>query len=193
MSLGIDVLSTNKKVFNPDPNLMRANQGIWDLTNASLSFKNVGVQIKRLYYYTEDDQMRPDLVAFYNYGNQNSMGSLLKFNGYSNPFAIDTGQMLYIPTDRTIKDAFEQKKKEDKGGNTNTSPASAFKKNQEQKISKPSGGRQKYIDSKIKNQPSQILPPNMMQPGESSVIRKDGKIVFAPNAGGGGSNRPTNL
>ena len=192
MSLGIDVLYTNKKVFNPDPVLMRGNQGIWDLTNSSLSFKNVNVQIKKVYYYTEDDQMRPDLVAMYNYGDQGYMGSLLKFNGYSNPFAVDTGQILYIPSDRSIKDGFEQKKKEDKGGNTNTSPASAFKKNQERKIAKPSEGRKKYLETKIKNQPSQILPPNMMQPGESSVIRQGGKIIFAPNAGGG-SNTPTNL
>jgi hypothetical protein len=137
--------------------------------------------------------MRPDLIAYYRYSKQERMGSLLKFNGYSNPFSLDTGQILYLPLEKTITDAFESKKSLDKGGNSNSSPANAFKKAQESKIFKPSEGRKKYVENKIKNKPAQVLPPNMAQEGEKTVIRKDGKIIFAPNSGGGGYNRPSNL
>ncbi len=193
MGLNIDVLFENKKVFNPDEKLMNANQGIWNLTNSSITFNNVRVQVREVYYVTDDDQMRPDLIAYYRYSNQGRMGSLLKFNGYSNPFSLDTGQILYIPLEKSITDGFDSKKNLDKKGNTNSSPSNAFKKAQESKISKPSEGRKKYVENKIKNKPAQVLPPNMTQPGEQTVIRKDGKIIFAPNSGGGGYNKPSNL
>jgi hypothetical protein len=121
------------------------------------------------------------------------MGTLLKFNGYSNPFSLDTGQILYIPLEKSITDGFDSKKNLDKKGNTNSSPSNAFKKAQESKIFKPSEGRKKYVENKIKNKPAQVLPPNMTQPGEQTVIRKDGKIIFAPSSGGGGYNKPSNL
>jgi len=35
--LEIDVLTNNKNVFNPDPELMSKNYGIWDLTESSLT------------------------------------------------------------------------------------------------------------------------------------------------------------
>lgn len=193
MSLTIDVLVHNKKIFNPDERLMNSGQGIWNLTNSSISFDRVSVQITDVYYVTDDDQMRPDLIAYYRYSNQGRMGSLLKFNGYSNPFSLDTGQILYLPLERSITDGFDSKKEKDKGGNTNTSPSSVFKKNQESKISKPSEGRKKYVENKIKNKPAQVLPPNMTQAGEEGVVRKNGKIIFAPSSGGGGINKPSNL
>jgi hypothetical protein len=193
MGLNIDVLFENKKVFNPDEKLMNANQGIWNLTNSSITFNNVRVQVSEVYYVTDDDQMRPDLIAYYRYSNQGRMGTLLKFNGYSNPFSLDTGQILYIPLEKSITDGFDSKKNLDKKGNTNSSPSNAFKKAQESKISKPSEGRKKYVENKIKNKPAQVLPPNMTQPGEQTVIRKDGKIIFAPSSGGGGYNKPSNL
>jgi len=193
MGLNIDVLFENKKVFNPDSKLMNANQGIWNLTNSSLSYDNVRVQVSGVYYVTEDDQMRPDLIAYYRYSKQERMGSLLKFNGYSNPFSLDTGQVLYLPLEKSITDGFDSRKNLEKKGNTNSSPASAFKKAQESKIFKPSEGRKKYVENKIKNKPAQILPPNMTQSGEQTVIRKDGKIIFAPSSGGGGNNKPSNL
>ena len=193
MSLTIDVLVQNKKIFNPNEKLMNSGQGIWNITNGSINFDRVAVQITDVYYVTDDTQMRPDLIAYYRYSNQGRMGSLLKFNGYSNPFSLDTGQILYLPTEKSITDGFTAKKEKDKGGNTNSSPSNVFKKNQESKISKPSEGRKKYVENKIKNKPPQVLPPNMTQVGEDSVIRKNGKIIFAPNSGGGGINKPSNL
>jgi hypothetical protein len=193
MALTIDTLLENKKVFNPDPTLMSAKQGIWDLTNGSLSFKNVELQFDGVYYVSEDAQMRLDLFAANKYGDQGKIGSLLKVNGYSNPFAISTGQILYIPTLRSINSAVAKKKELDKSGNTNSSPSEAFKKNQERKIARASEGRKKFIDSKVKNAPAQVLPPNFAQDGQPAVIRtNDGRILYGANSGGG-SNSGTNL
>lgn len=185
MALQIDTLYRNKNVFNPNKEQMNANLGIWDLTKSSLSYLNVNVQINTIYMLSEDDTMRPDLIASAKYGDQALMGSVCKFNNISNPFAIGSGQFLYLPKVTTLEAAFNAKTKLEKGGNTNSSPSQAFRKSQEQKIVKASEGRKKFVESKIKNIPAQILPPNMTQAGERPTVRKNGIIIFGPDAGGG--------
>jgi hypothetical protein len=48
------------------------------------------------------------------------------------------------------------------------------------------------LDSKIKNVPEMALPPNVMQPSQRTIIKKDGFIIFAPDSGGGGLTQPSN-
>jgi hypothetical protein len=171
---------------------MNANLGIWDLTKSSLNYLNVNVQINSIYMLSDDDTMRPDIIAAAKYGDQSLMGSLCKFNSIANPFAIGSGQFLYLPKVSTFENAFDVKKNLEKGGNTNSSPSDAFRKSQEQKIVKASEGRKKFVESKIKKQPAQILPPNVSQAGERPTVRKNGIIVFGPDAGGGGVNGVNN-
>ena len=76
--------------------------------------------------------------------------------------------------------------------NTNTNPNEVFKKNQEQKKFKVSEGRKKFLDAKVKNQPSLIISPNVTQPDAKSIEKKNGYLIFAPDAGGGGVNLPVN-
>ena len=196
MALLIDTLSQNKSVFNPNPDLNSSNSyGIWDLTRASITYDKLNIQLKSFFSVTEYYQMRPDLIAAIKLGEQGKVGSLLKFNGISNPFALAEGIVLAIPTEGTIKESFRVKKNNNQAAassNTNTNPNNAFKKNQEQKKFKVSEGRKKFLEDKIKNKPELNLPPNVMQPGEKVIDKKNGFFVFAPNAGGGGFNSPQN-
>lgn len=52
-----------------------------------------------------DFVMRPDLVSDSIYGDQNQLDALLKFNGISNPFSINVGDLLYAPQLEAIKQA----------------------------------------------------------------------------------------
>ena len=47
------------------------------------------------------------------------------------------------------------------------------------------------IESKIKNQPGQVLPPNLRQEGERSTVRKNGFVIFGPDAGGAPQQQST--
>lgn len=188
--LDIDVLTRNKNVFNPDQELMNQKYGIWDLTKSSVTYKGVNINVDMAYMVPEDLQMRPDLLAYRKYGKEGAFGFMLKFNGISNPFSFTEGFFMYMPSETSINEAFDAKKKLDKGGNTNVSPAQAFRKSQESKIVKPSEGRAKFLESKIKNQPGQVLPPNLRQEGERSTTRKEGFIIFGPDAGGAPQQRP---
>lgn len=190
----IDTLQKNKNIFNPQTSLQSQNYGIWDLTRASLSYSNVRVQVSELFVVTQYYEMRPDIVAQIKLGDQAKMGSLLKLNGISNPFAIQKGTVLAIPTQQTIESSFNTKKEQVQSStsNTNTNPNQAFRDNQEQKKFKVSEGRKKFLATKIKNPPAMNLPPNMLQPNQKTIERKDGFFIFAPDAGGGGLTQPEN-
>jgi len=195
MGLVIDTLQKNKEIFNVNPGLEGSAYGIWDLTKSSVSYLQNDMEIDTIYAVTEYYQMRSDIIASMKYGDAGKMGSLLKFNDISNPFAINTGTFLIIPTLKSIENTFNLKKllnQESGTSNTNTNPNEVFKKNQEQKKFKVSEGRKKFLDAKVKNQPSLIISPNVTQPDAKSIEKKNGYLIFAPDAGGGGVNLPVN-
>lgn len=189
--LEIDTISRNKNIFNPDRDLMDQGIGIWDLTRSSMSFSLINLKIKTFYTLTEDTQMRPDLVAYQAYGNLRNTGSLMKINGVSNPFAIQTGTLFAIPSQERLDAAFDQKKSFLKEGNTTTNPNTAFRKAQEGKSFKTSESRKKFVEAqnKAKNPLPQALPPNVLQVGEEQTIKSDGFILFgASTTSAGPSN-----
>jgi hypothetical protein len=192
MPISIDTITRNKNIFNPDQQLSSSDYGIWDLTKSSISYKGVKRQITTGVLVTDYFQMRPDLIALVNSGGQNNMGSLLKFNGISNPFSLYQGQPLLIPSENTIEESFVSKQLQNQraaSSNTNTNPNEAFKKNQEQKKFKISEGRKKFLAEKANRIPELSLPPNVTQPKERVLIREKEFFVFAPDAGSG-FNKP---
>jgi hypothetical protein len=196
MALEIDTLVRNKSTFNPSAQLNLSNYGVWDLTKPSISYQGVDPAYKTFMMIPDYFQMRPDLVAALRMGDQKKVGTLLKFNGISNPFALKEGQLLAIPDDKTAEDVFTARQIQNQklySSDTNTNPNQEFRKNQEQKKFEVSDGRKKFLQDKIKNSPDMILPPNVTQPGESSINKQNGYLVLAPSAGGGGFNSPSNI
>jgi hypothetical protein len=190
--LKIDTLLENKRVFNPNLEDSSNSFGIWDLTSSSISYENVNVSSRKLFIVTEDLRMRPDLISTYQIGDDSMAGSLMKINGISNPFAIDEGQYMVIPTPDTVRSTYSSKK------NKNSSQSSSdtntvlddLKKAQESKVFKVSSGRKKFLENNIKKTPQVVLPPNVAQPGTRKFERKGRTFTFAPDSGGGGFNRP---
>ena len=190
----IDTISKNKSIFNPDPVNNKPGYGIWNLTQSSVDY-NSGIALDDFFIVTEYYQMRPDLVAAIKYGDHGKVGSLLKFNSISNPFAVMEGNVLLIPNSKSINDSFNSKKiisqsQDSANNNTNTNQNTIFKKNQESKKFKVSDSRRKFLEQKVKNQPNVILPPNVLQPEDKTILKENGYLIFAPSAGGGGFNKP---
>jgi hypothetical protein len=192
----IDTISKNKSIFNPNPDQSDEAYGIWNLTESSVNYTS-GMSLDDFFVVTQYYQMRPDLVAAIKYGDHGKVGSLLKFNGISNPFAIKEGNVLLIPNPKSIDDSFNTRKvlsqaQAQSANNTNTNQNNVFKKNQESKKFKVSDARRKFLEQKVRNQPNIVLPPNVLQPDEKTIMKQDGFLVFAPSAGGGGFNKPIN-
>lgn len=192
----IDTISKNKSVFNPEPVNDKPGFGIWNLTQSSVDYTS-GTSLDDFFIVTEYYQMRPDIIAALKYGDHGKVGSLLKFNGISNPFAVMEGNVLLIPNSKSIDDSFNRKKlvnqsQSSSNTNTNTNQNTVFKKNQESKKFKVSDARRKFLEQKVKNQPNIVLPPNVLQPDDKTIMKENGFLIFAPSAGGGGFNKPTN-
>jgi hypothetical protein len=187
----IDTLSRNKNIFNPNTDLQTQGIGIWDLTRSSLSFFNINVRIKQFYKVTEDTQMRPDLISLQGYGDLGRMGSLMKINGVSNPFAVNTGTMFAIPEIEGMEAAFDQKKMTLVSGNTTDNPNTAFRKSQENKAFKTSDSRKAFVEqqSKAKNPIAQPLPPNILQQGEVQTLKTPVVISLGPSVSAAGPNQ----
>ena len=137
----IDTLGRNKTIFNPNREQMDQGVGIWDLTRSSVSFSRINLKISKFYTVTEETQMRPDLICLQAYGNLTNIGSLMKINSYSNPFAINEGMLFAIPVQDRLDAAFDQKRKAIAQNNTSTNPNSAFRRSQENKSFKVSDSR----------------------------------------------------
>jgi hypothetical protein len=176
--LQIDTLSKNKSLYNPNSEDLQRNYGIWDLTRSSITYSGVDVKFKKYVVIKNDDQMRPDLLAYRSFGDMNYTGSLLKINSISNPFAIAEGDVFAIPTPKSVDSMFSNKKTLRDESDRN--PNSQFRDSQEQRKFKMSDSRKEFL-SRRKNPVPQILPPNILQEGERQTVRTNSVIGLAPD------------
>jgi hypothetical protein len=193
--LGIDTLSQNKNIFNPDSEQQQRNYGIWDIARSSISYVGVDVKFKK-YFVTKDDyQMRPDLMAYQIYGDMAYTGTLLKINSISNPFAIDVGEVFAAPTTKSVDSMFSTKASLLKKDESNNNPNSQFRKSQEQRKFKVSDSRKDFLAKRLKakNPTPQILPPNVMQEGERQTVRTNSVIGLAPDVSNAVPNPNANI
>ena len=193
--LGIDTLSQNKNIFNPDSEQQQRNYGIWDIARSSISYVGVDVKFKK-YFVTKDDyQMRPDLMAYQIYGDMAYTGTLLKINSISNPFAIDVGEVFAAPTTKSVDSMLSTKASLLKKDESNNNPNSQFRKSQEQRRIKVSDSRKDFLAKRLKakNPTPQILPPNVMQEGERQTVRTNSVIGLAPDVSNAVPNPNANI
>lgn len=190
--LDIDTLSVNKRIFNPNPEDQSNSFGIWDLTESSINYDVTSMNSRKLFRVTSDLAMRPDLISLYQTGDPKYCGSIMKVNGISNPFSIEEGKILFILTPQIITRTYDRKKQQNSSNSVSASntPLDNLKKAQESKKYKVSEGRKNFLEKSIKNKPPLILPPNVAQPGDRKFDRKGKVFTFAPDAGGGGFNKP---
>jgi hypothetical protein len=91
------------KIFSNKPTFKKPNgDEVIDLIRRAVSFIGVKSNVGQGYLVNEDTVMRPDLIAQQFYGDSSSTDLLLKYNGYSNPFAIDINDFFRIPDSENL-------------------------------------------------------------------------------------------
>jgi hypothetical protein len=185
--LNIDTLSKNKYIFNPDMNMADDGLGIWDLTKSSVTYKEVSPRIESIFFASENEEMRPDLIASRIFGTTNYVGSILKTNMVSNPFSIESGDQIVVFKSSTMDSMIENKKTEDSNSkeSANFSQTESLRKVQDNKKFQVSNSRSEYLN-RIAKVPAQPLPPNVMQEGDSQTLRTDDLIIFGPSVSSNG-------
>lgn len=83
----------DKKPFVTDKN----GNSIVDLTKSIFTQQAAGLNTYQTVRLNEHYQMRPDKVAFAEYGTDEYTEYILKYSGVSNPFSMDKDDVLFIP------------------------------------------------------------------------------------------------
>ena len=150
---------------------------IKDLTVRSVEFgPNMAVQSTGI--VSEDLAMRMDLVAKVYFKDSNKMDMLLKFNGISNPFSVDEGDIILVPDLEDMKKAFAPKTAKDKDTNKEDLINKFFDPD---RMSKKDKKRLEYLKEKsaqLANGSETNLPPNFAEPGSKELQVIDGLVVF---------------
>jgi hypothetical protein len=91
------------KIFSNKSTFTKPNgDQVIDLIRRAVSFIGVKSNVGQGYLVNEDTVMRPDLIAQQFYGDSSATDLLLKYNGYSNPFAIDINDFFRIPDSENL-------------------------------------------------------------------------------------------
>jgi hypothetical protein len=156
-------------LYNKNSFIKQNGDVIVDLTKASLEY-NKPVKYKSIIIVTYDYVMRPDLIAKATIGDANKLDYILKFNGISNPFSIDVGDILLIPDENEMGAIFKTPDIDDDD---------AIKKSKVSIVTITSTKDEKRLAMlQAMANKKDILPPNINKPGDQNIKYKDGKIIF---------------
>lgn len=120
---------------------------------------------------SEFENMRPDLVSDRVLGSQEYWEALLKFNGISNPFSIEQGEIILVPGISEISKLIVPPKSILEKG---TEPT---KKNEEAVIRPKTAKDQQRLQS-IRSKVSEVVPPNVNLSGAKNVKVVEGRVIL---------------
>lgn len=124
----------------------------------------------------EFENMRPDLIADRIYGKIQLWDVLLKYNGISNPFSIQSDDILYGPAGSALDAMY-------------SSPREITERDQRQEnrvspFLDPKTKKDKDRLDNLKKKAGVVLPPNINKPGDKNVKIKDGRVIFGEDVTG---------
>ena len=152
---------------------------IVDLTPAVIEYKDTPV-IDRSVIVESDVVMRPDIIARIVYGNANRLDYLMKFNDFSNPFAIDEGDIFLVPDENHMREQFIDPRVEEETEDLRNELLDPNKLNRKDQ-NRLDYLKQKALDAKATAPSATPLPPVFAEPGTDEIEVKDGKLIFGGN------------
>jgi len=147
---------------------------IKDLT-ASMFDMRVDNNIKySIYKVPKEYEMRPDLISGAVYNNSLFAEVILKFNGISNGFSIQEGDMILIPALDSMAAIVAKPEGTDIDGAK--AIRNSYKYIDPTKIPRTDDNFQNR--QIISGAPANALPPNLAQPGEQQITYRNGRVYF---------------
>jgi len=148
---------------------------IKDLT-ASMFTMNMRNYISySIYKVPKEFEMRPDLISGAVYNDSMYAEIILKYNGISNPFTIQEGDIILIPSLDSMKTIITKTR------GTSFDAAKAIRNSYRYidplKIPKADGT---FQNRQIVNAPDGALPPNITPEGTTQITYRNGRVYFGP-------------
>tara|TARA_Y100000287_G_scaffold185990_1_gene191139 strand:+ start:2204 stop:2995 length:792 start_codon:yes stop_codon:yes gene_type:complete len=152
------------------------------LTQPTMLFTNKEEQTGvREHIVREDEVTRPDLIALEYYGDQSKTDIILKYNGISDPFSLQPGDVLEIPQSGI---AFHKLERAEIPGDNKI-------KNQFLQGKRLSKKDDRRIDAlKKKYNKDVLLPPNVIPIGKKNYKFDKGLVTFGAQAQNAEVNDP---
>jgi len=147
---------------------------VTDLTRRSVSFKGVLVNQGKSFIVDDGLQMRGDLLSKILYQTTSFMCVLFKYNGISNPFALDINDFIKAPDGAVLSSMLTTP--DNINGSNNNWENSTRKKKKTALISPKTKQDKNRLDYLQKNSNAVVAPPNIAK--DTSVKVVNGKIVF---------------
>lgn len=147
---------------------------IKDLTSSMFDMRTNNYMSYNIYKVPKEFEMRPDLISASVYNNTLYAEYILKFNGISNPFTIQEGDMILIPNLGTM----EAIRAKPEGVDIDGAKAirNSYKYIDPLKIPKTDTNFQdrQIVGGAVPG----ALPPNLAQPGEPQITYRNGRVYF---------------
>lgn len=172
-------------IFTLKPLVEKNGEKFVDLTYPSIRY-NYDPYVASAVPLTPEMRMRPDLVSRAAYGSTEMWDLILKFNGYSNPFAIDSDDIMLIAEITDMQAQLAPSGAQDVFADSVRKQYIDVSKKakQDPKLAELEKKRREAQRKKaeIAGVPSvSNLPPNIAEEGDREIIIKGGKIFFGPN------------
>lgn len=122
---------------------------------------------------TDFEAGRPDMIALKHYGDVSKTDLILKFNGISDPFSINSGDTVLIPP-MDIRTKKLDRIMDKKSNNVR------MQFNDTKRLSQKDASRLDAIKKKYGK--DEILPPNVIKEGKSTFKFTPGRVIFGAQA-----------
>lgn len=163
----------------PDGNVVR------DLTKSMFDFSSGSYTVLNAFRVSREYLMRPDLISQAVYNSTLYAEYILKYNGISNPFSMEEGDVIIIPNLESAK-----KNTKTTQGTEVDSPSQRLRDSYRYidptKVPKRSGEIDEFenrnVDKKKKIKEG-AMPPNIAEEGSSQIVRRNGRVYFGESIG----------
>jgi len=157
-----------------------------DLTRSMFDFKSNSYLNFSAYRIPVGYEMRPDLVAQSVYNNIIYAEYVLKYNGISNPFTIDEGDIILIPSLDSAKANVKTRGEGVDGKDRDAMRIrNSYKYIDPTKAPKRDGKLKDFDDRNLqpkktadKGLEDGALPPNISQDGDKGITYRNGRVYF---------------
>lgn len=148
---------------------------IVDFISSIFNDKKTSDIVFNLYRVPDSMKMRIDLISLAAYGSDEYADILLKYNGISNPFTINTNDILLIPTLDTVENDLKELKIKNDAANKIRNYHKYIDKSKA-----PNNVGSQQLDLKI-NKDVEYKEANIADAGAASITLRNGRIYFGDN------------